>query len=408
MRREPDCEIPEVKKRDKGLEERKEERKYEVITPIFGGGAEAGAHDEVTPVRGASIRGHLRFWWRACRGGEFNGDLKEMRKREDEIWGAASTRDKAAPSKVQIAVKVDKKGRDSKVYQSENRVNDGYKGIAYVVFPLAPDPKKSKPSGTLKEDVSFTLTLKFPEKYRKDVEAALWAWEMFGGVGGRTRRGFGAIARTDSKGQGVAQSKQELEEIISNGLKEYVVDGKWPKGVPHLSTKGKYYKVHDSKTKVWESLIEKLKQFRQYRIDKNSRQRKEQGISVWPEANAIRHITGLRKAETIKFPRAKFGLPIIFHFQSSRGQKEPEDTTLTFSKDGRLASPLILRPIRMGSRTFGVAILLETEGVPWDRLVLEFSGEKRPVKADLIPSEAKDIEALNGETDVLEAFLNTL
>ena len=67
------------------------ERKYELITPLFGGGVEAGKNDNITPISGKVIRGHLRFWWRATRGGQFNGDLEAMKAREAEIWGAAST-----------------------------------------------------------------------------------------------------------------------------------------------------------------------------------------------------------------------------------------------------------------------------------------------------------------------------
>jgi CRISPR-associated protein Cmr1 len=83
------------------------ERKYELITPLFGGGVEAKKNDDITLISGKTIRGHLRFWWRATRGGQFGGGtegLKRMKEREAEIWGAASTPDKLSPSRVQIEV----------------------------------------------------------------------------------------------------------------------------------------------------------------------------------------------------------------------------------------------------------------------------------------------------------------
>jgi CRISPR-associated protein Cmr1 len=76
-------------------------REYELLTPLFGGGVEAATADPVTVIRGSSVRGQLRFWWRACRGGQFNGDLKQMKKAENLLWGAAST----GPSQVQIAIR---------------------------------------------------------------------------------------------------------------------------------------------------------------------------------------------------------------------------------------------------------------------------------------------------------------
>ena len=67
-------------------------RQYRLVTPLFGGGATAGANDPDYLIRGTEIRGQLRFWWRAIRGGQpaFQGSLIKMKAREDEIWGAAS------------------------------------------------------------------------------------------------------------------------------------------------------------------------------------------------------------------------------------------------------------------------------------------------------------------------------
>src|SRR6266700_2315149 len=63
-------------------------REYQLITPLFGGGATPAEADPVTVVRGSEIRGHLRFWWRACRGGQFN-NVAAMKEAEDALWGAA-------------------------------------------------------------------------------------------------------------------------------------------------------------------------------------------------------------------------------------------------------------------------------------------------------------------------------
>src|SRR5215213_3096694 len=50
--------------------ENAETRTYGFLTYVMGGGVRIREHqklsDPVTPVRSASIRGQLRFWWRAC------------------------------------------------------------------------------------------------------------------------------------------------------------------------------------------------------------------------------------------------------------------------------------------------------------------------------------------------------
>src|SRR5437588_12319874 len=70
----------------------KQERKYQLITPLYGGGVSPAESDPITVVRATEIRGHLRFWWRAYNAGKY-GDLASLKKAEDELWGAASKKE---------------------------------------------------------------------------------------------------------------------------------------------------------------------------------------------------------------------------------------------------------------------------------------------------------------------------
>ena len=60
-----------------------------LITPMFGGGVEAGEPDPSYPIRGSSIRGQLQFWWRATRGAAF-ATHEELFKRHGSIWGTTT------------------------------------------------------------------------------------------------------------------------------------------------------------------------------------------------------------------------------------------------------------------------------------------------------------------------------
>src|SRR6266545_8104236 len=102
--------VPEVKVKERP-DYVTQEREYELITPLFGGGVEPGEADPVTTIRATEIRGHLRFWWRATRGGQFDGDLQEMKKAEDRLWGAASSSNDTLPSQVNIQVVPTNRGR---------------------------------------------------------------------------------------------------------------------------------------------------------------------------------------------------------------------------------------------------------------------------------------------------------
>src|SRR5260370_23220018 len=89
MRKQPEVSPPEVitaKQPDNVITQ---VREYQLITPLYGGGVKPAEADPITVVRATEIRGHLRFWWRACGGGRFNGNLAEVKKEEDAIWGKA-------------------------------------------------------------------------------------------------------------------------------------------------------------------------------------------------------------------------------------------------------------------------------------------------------------------------------
>lgn len=66
--------------------------RLEVVTPILGGAAVVRQVDDVDFIRPASVRGHLRFWWRALNGHCFNTST-ELYKKESALWGRAADND---------------------------------------------------------------------------------------------------------------------------------------------------------------------------------------------------------------------------------------------------------------------------------------------------------------------------
>jgi len=73
-----------------------EEYLIQLITPIFGGGIKPGENDPEMLIRPSSIRGHLRFWWRATKGAKFES-ASQLFDREGEVWG---TPDNPSPVKM--------------------------------------------------------------------------------------------------------------------------------------------------------------------------------------------------------------------------------------------------------------------------------------------------------------------
>ncbi len=428
-------------------------REYELITPLFGGGVIPGEADPVTVIRGTAIRGHLRFWWRTCRGGnaEFKGDLAKMKEAEGKLWGTAAKKDDSTArhnESIQISVDVTDSGTAVKPFIIATNPN-GRKRVtqntqpatppAYAAFPLQPKEEEIYQQALkLKEvqgNIKFKLTISFPANQRLEVEAALWAWETFGGLGARTRRGFGALRCKSIKVNDQTQevvlpefNQASIQQWILDNAKKYVADGPWPSDVPHLTknlVQGTHFKLVNFQSNepilVWSRLIEKLKNFRQRRRTSTRPDARHPGRSEWPEPSAIRHFTGRSHPDhrspipnpiINKFPRAVFGLPIIFHFKD-QSIGDPKDTTLQGAQEGkeRLASPLILRPLACkNGQAVGLAVILDGPRIPVGGVVLIENDTKRqhPATTTLTSSETRQISPLNGQTDVLRAFLNYL
>ncbi len=184
---------------------------------------------------------------------------------------------------------------------------------------------------------------------RADLEAALWAWVSFGGVGARTRRGFGALAVT-----GQTESPADLR----GSLARHVLAGTAPAGVSQLDLRRERTVIVDGypdAVAAWNEALDRYQEFRQFRRPGTS----HAGRSYWPEPDEIRRLTGNAApahaqpvTQARKFPRAALGLPIIFHFKGDRNdhsrQGDPGNTTLRGQNTDRLASPVLLRPAAGG------------------------------------------------------------
>lgn len=170
----------------------------------------AGA-DGITPeLRAPSIKGALRFWWRAMNGHlveEKNGkwDYSLLKAKESEIFGDAG--DSFGKSKIQILISkplVDVSWEDlpehmHKTYEGNSRNNRSFNIniIDYLAFgPVTRDKELKKnvlTRGYFKEEKPFEIILKTDEKYVNEVSKAFFMLSQHGGLGAKTRNGFGGF-----------------------------------------------------------------------------------------------------------------------------------------------------------------------------------------------------------------------
>lgn len=443
----------------------RETREYELITPLFGGGVETKKADEISIIRATEIRGHLRFWWRATRGGQFS-TIEELKKHEDAIFGSTE-RNSALQIEVEKINEGDEKIAFWNVWNNNKGRNDlrsFSRYFEYVTFPLQPEDKAQKNDSNWKSTpivfgVSFRAKLTYPKSSKNEMESALWAWESFGGVGARTRRGFGAFKRID-KNSDLKSIKEFREKVQNFGIFEVSEFGKELSEFPTLNgsqlkiidlsviNNWKLKTVTDERTAhisrfgngrpfnskldelnpselAWCFLVTKLQNFRQSPRTLSI----HNGRSAWPEPDAIRRITGnhakinsrdMRSKDRSpkhlvgnKFPRANFGLPTEFKFNDNDTRNGDPDKQTLEGKDKdqkRLSSPLILRPIACKDGIIAVALILNTPRQPPKGIHLK--EHSVPIEIKLDASDIASIQPMQladpKETDILKSFLKYL
>ena len=377
-----------------------------LITPMYGGGVTAGVNDQKRPVRVTSVRGNLRFWWRATRGTAFNS-LKDLRKKESEIWGSTEERSKTV---VEVACDPYTQSREF----SQNYGFDKYGPESYALFPAA---SQDNQHSLVMEGMQFSLSLRYKAEHETDVLCALWAWLNFGGLGARTRRGCGALYCKDF----APQSSAGFNAWLLEKMKQYDVKKSSLANLPVLSKKIFYKDGVPKALDAWgKEGLNVLKDFRQGKnFARNPGSGPRPGRSYWPEPDTLRrafnendprHLPDINKPDGL--PRALFGLPIIFQFIGSKGDPNSE----AYPKDKkRMASPVILRPIGTQDNKF-IAAALFLDGTCPQEIEIINSRNKRKVylnynsivNAKFTTYQNSPMKGRSKSGDALEAFQNYL
>jgi len=162
-----------------------------LVSPAFLAGANQGRED--CRLRGASMRGLLRWWWRALHAGAV--PVEEMRKLEGRIWGTTE-----AASAVQV--EIEGLGEAQVVQWTKPPGDQPAPGRFYLAYGMEGNPKANRPARYfIKPGMKWRLRLSArgapgltAEQVRDHAVAALWTLCRMGGVGAKSRRGFGSVS----------------------------------------------------------------------------------------------------------------------------------------------------------------------------------------------------------------------
>jgi len=428
----------------------------EVVTPILGGSSQTRAIDNIDVIRAATVRGHLRFWWRALYAAQY-ATAGELYERESEIWGRAASK-KGGRSAVGIRIDIKHTGE---IDTTDVRLNDSRDGKAtpgaYALWPAREERNKSTPPAPRRmPGTRFRLAVVVPTGFETEVLNALRAWILFGGYGSRTRRGLGTLKALDDVGASLPRdaSRDALTNFF--GFDVFAAPAKIPGLVPWLAGAALHVGagVRDA-MHAWTTALDWLREFRQgasgARQPDPSGKNQRPSISNWPEADKIRRLSsaknGLQWAhrprhdDTPAWPRAGFGLPIIGQFQQQsrdtrpgwkKGDRrarylywnelgsshpnygtEPDGFELRWrsgnTEHDRLASPLIVKALPLADGTFVPCALWLNRAYPVGEVILRgVARSQAPFDRLVAPEDKPQFSALANKQSLRQAFLDWL
>lgn len=343
---------------------------YKVITPMFLGGEN---QEKKAELRAPSIKGALRFWYRAID--------SNYRQHEMRIFGG--TDEGVGQSKFLLRI-------ENSIINHQNGLTNTLKTLAYG----------AENRNYIKTGETFRLKLIFkPNTNEEDilrVKRALWAFTMLGGLGTRSRKGFGSLRVTSSTEMDelpsltpkVSELKETLKLFTSehinlntDSLPEYtcwstqsqcILTGKANhSGLNSLEWLSS--KIHDLRSTQGENHF--------YWADDDCKKMKDFSKGITPNSPPL---------------RAAFGLPHNYFFKDEQ-IKKVDINFMENGKKGRRASPLFLHIYEKDDKNSCViATFLPARLIPANEQVTITAGH-REVNLDL-PNNFQAI------TDLLDEF----
>lgn len=206
-----------------------------LLTPLFLGGADGTERDAVPELRAPSLKGAMRFWWRAAQAEE---DGKRLKKTEAGIFGGTGKGEGKSTfgirmncigplrlKKYQLLPHHSGDGNCFCVAANDGRCRKGMKRTA-----ISPG-----------QEFSVEFTSIRPHLALEQLKALFILTSILGGLGKRSRRGFGSFAVNAIDGLKLNR-EVNLEYVFE--LLEFLAPGKYRLGqntiVLNSACRGKY------------------------------------------------------------------------------------------------------------------------------------------------------------------------
>lgn len=200
----------------------------EVVTPLFMGGSDARQNPE---LRSPSLRGALRYWFRALLGGceSIPLTIETLKNEEQRVFGSPDTGSA-------VAVTLHGEWDDQILTYQKDRAlrtpNGDYSptGKDYLLWSMAESGRQGTPRYLpsreyIKPGSKFAITLRtrLNQEMLKRAYIALWLLSNFGAIGARANRGAGSFQITSFRTDDLpdfklCESTDELYNHLKNGI----------------------------------------------------------------------------------------------------------------------------------------------------------------------------------------------
>jgi|GEM_PF-1785523 len=308
--------------------------KLEVVTPMF----LAGADQSCSELRPPSFKALMRWWYRAAKA--------DLTPEEGLLFG---TTDQASRFRLRLTPdRIIRSTFERANFQSKQDQDN--QGLLYLGFSLdAKSQGGQRKRSSIDPGSTFCLELSLPHSQsaaERSLLASLWLLIWLGGVGSRSRRGFGSLCFTDADPLNEAGlppkekrlqlrfqgNFQHLPDFLQENLRvaiDWIGSAQTGNTLPAFTTLGR----HNSRLFLWKkpfptwegALDNAGKMLMDYRRRKHDYEQIKKFLldpSYSPTA----------------VERAAFGLPILFYFTSVERQKLPSLIEKKFTRQGKSIS----------------------------------------------------------------------
>ncbi len=336
------------------------EAKFRIVTPMFLGGADQQAED----IRPSSVKGMLRFWWRALNWSRLRGvagatDTSALSKLHDEearLFGSAANDKTGGQGVFLLSVK-----------QQKITPHTWLKVESQISYLLGMGLYHFK-NGVTRSSMAgeFSVALRFRDSAKQDERAsvlsALQAFGLLGGLGSRQRRGLGSVSMTTIEGvekflipSNRAVYGEQVNSLLANKMAALPV-------FSAFSAKSKMALLEKSNAnEALKAVGDELGMYRGWgREEKVFGKRAERNFT--DDHNNMDKAAKGESYPDVLPKRLIFGMPHNYRF-SSGGSVSIQNTALKFQ---RRASPLFIHvhQFPQGESSLGVMLMLPAQFLP--------------------------------------------